>query len=72
MSGEQIGLIETVKLLTDAGQFVGGLLVVFGAFWLFLNFNQQTRLTGPIIVMIAGATIASLAVTLGGDASFTS
>lgn len=67
-----MGLNETVALLTGAGKFVGGLLVVFGGIWLFLNFNQQTRITGPIILMVAGATIASLATTLGGGASFTS
>ncbi len=68
--GEGIGLNETVALLSAAGTFVGGLLVVFGGFWLFLNFNQQTRITGPIILMVAGACISSLAVTLGGAASF--
>lgn len=72
MDAEEIGLNETVKFLSGAGTFVGGLLVIFGGIWLFLNLNQQTRLTGPIILMCAGGIIASMAVTLGGDASFTS
>lgn len=66
-----MGLNETVRLLTQAGQFVGGLLIVFGAFWLFLNFNQQNRITGPIILMVAGGCISGLAVALGGEAAFT-
>lgn len=66
----QVGLNETVELLSGAGSFVGGLLVVFGAFWLFLNFNQQNRITGPIILMVAGACIASLAAAFGAEAGF--
>ncbi len=67
-----MGLNETVHMLAGAGQFVGGLLIVFGAFWLFLNFNQQNRITGPIILMAAGGCISGLAVALSGDASFAS
>ena len=57
---------ETVSMLAGAAKFVGGLLIIFGGIWCFLNFRDQNRMTGPALIMAAGGVVYGLAGGAGG------
>ena len=59
---------ETVSMLAGAARFVGGLLVIFGGIWLYLNFREQSRMTGPVLIMAAGGVVSGLADAFAGAA----
>lgn len=59
---------ETVSMLAGAAKFVGGLLIIFGGIWCFLNFRDQNRMTGPALIMTAGGVVYGLADVFAGGA----
>lgn len=59
---------ETISMLAGAAKFVGGLLIIFGGIWCFLNFREQNRMTGPVLIMAAGGVVSGLADAFAGSA----